>query len=114
MLVRSPITTGRHQIVAAPPSTPSEYRKISASAAAISEQSETEHYDAIIIGTGQSGPALASRMGQEGLKVAIIERNRVGGTCVNVACIPTKTLVGSDCVAQAERQQTCLPLRSLS
>lgn len=64
----------------------------------------TKHYDAIVIGTGQSGPALASRMGQEGLKVAIIERNRVGGTCVNVGCIPTKTLVGSARVAYSARQ----------
>ncbi len=55
--------------------------------------------DAIIIGTGQSGPALASRMNQEGLKVAIIERDLVGGTCVNVGCTPTKTLVGSARVA---------------
>ncbi len=59
----------------------------------------TRSYDAIIIGTGQSGPALAGRMNQEGLKVAIIERHLVGGTCVNVGCIPTKTLVGSARVA---------------
>ena len=59
----------------------------------------TRRYDAIIIGTGQSGPALAGRMNQEGLKAAIIERHRVGGTCVNVGCIPTKTLVGSARVA---------------
>ncbi len=59
----------------------------------------THSYDAIIIGTGQSGPALAGRMNQEGLKVAIIERHLVGGTCVNVGCIPTKTLVGSARVA---------------
>ena len=55
--------------------------------------------DAIIIGTGQSGPALAGRMNQEGLKVAIIERDLVGGTCVNVGCTPTKTLVASARVA---------------
>lgn len=53
------------------------------------------HYDAIIIGTGQSGPALAGRFSQEGLKVAIIERKLLGGTCVNVGCIPTKTMVAS-------------------
>ena len=57
------------------------------------------HYDAIIIGTGQSGPPLAGRMNQEGLKTAIIERKLVGGTCVNVGCTPTKTLVGSARVA---------------
>jgi pyruvate/2-oxoglutarate dehydrogenase complex dihydrolipoamide dehydrogenase (E3) component len=54
-----------------------------------------ERYDAIVIGAGQAGPALAARLGAEGLKTAIIERQLLGGTCVNVGCIPTKTLVGS-------------------
>lgn len=61
-------------------------------------------YDAIIIGTGQSGPALANRLNHEGLKTAIIERKLVGGTCVNVGCTPTKTLVGSARVAHACRE----------
>ena len=52
-------------------------------------------YDAIVIGTGQSGPALADRFDQEGLKVSVIQRHLFGGTCVNVGCIPTKTLVAS-------------------
>ena len=60
-------------------------------------------YDAIIIGTGQSGPSLAGRLNQEGLKTAIIERHLVGGTCVNVGCIPTKTLVGSARIAYLAR-----------
>ena len=54
-----------------------------------------EHFDAIVIGAGQAGPALAGRLGAEGLKTAIIERKLMGGTCVNVGCIPTKTLVAS-------------------
>jgi len=53
------------------------------------------NYDAIIIGTGQSGPALARRLAGSGMKVAIIERHRFGGTCVNTGCTPTKTLVAS-------------------
>ena len=52
-------------------------------------------YDAIVIGTGQSGPSLAGRLAAAGMKVAIIERQRFGGTCVNNGCIPTKTLVAS-------------------
>ena len=52
-------------------------------------------YDAIIIGTGQAGPSLAVRMASTGMKVAIIERKRFGGTCVNNGCIPTKTLIAS-------------------
>src|SRR4051812_38152424 len=55
----------------------------------------TEHFDAIIIGTGQAAPALAARLDKEGLKTALVERSLLGGTCVNVGCIPTKTLVGS-------------------
>jgi pyruvate/2-oxoglutarate dehydrogenase complex dihydrolipoamide dehydrogenase (E3) component len=61
-------------------------------------------YDAIIIGTGQSGPALAGRLNQEGLNTAVIERKLVGGTCVNVGCTPTKTLVGSARVAYLAHQ----------
>ena len=52
-------------------------------------------YDAIVIGTGQSGPSLAGRLAAAGMKVAIIERKHFGGTCVNNGCIPTKTLVAS-------------------
>ncbi|MGD9879151.1 MAG: FAD-containing oxidoreductase [Reyranella sp.] len=52
-------------------------------------------YDAIVIGTGQAGPALARRLAGAGQKVAIIERGRFGGTCVNTGCTPTKTLVAS-------------------
>jgi pyruvate/2-oxoglutarate dehydrogenase complex dihydrolipoamide dehydrogenase (E3) component len=60
-------------------------------------------YDAIIIGTGQSGPALARRLAAAGRKVAIIERKLFGGTCVNTGCTPTKTLVASAYVAHAAR-----------
>lgn len=52
-------------------------------------------YDAIIIGTGQAGPALADRLSRAGQRVAAIERARFGGTCVNTGCIPTKTMVAS-------------------
>lgn len=61
-------------------------------------------YDAIIIGAGQAGPPLAERLTQEGLKTAIVERQHFGGTCVNVGCIPTKTLVGSARVAHLARR----------
>ncbi len=52
-------------------------------------------YDAIIIGTGQAGPALARRLAGSGMQVAVVERQRFGGTCVNTGCTPTKTLVAS-------------------
>ncbi len=54
-----------------------------------------ERFDAIVIGVGQAGPALCARLDREGLKTAVIERKLLGGTCVNVGCIPTKTLVAS-------------------
>ena len=54
-----------------------------------------EHFDAIVVGAGQAGPALAARCSREGLRTAVIERGAFGGTCVNVGCVPTKTLVAS-------------------
>jgi pyruvate/2-oxoglutarate dehydrogenase complex dihydrolipoamide dehydrogenase (E3) component len=64
----------------------------------------SQQFDAIVIGTGQAGPPLAGRLNSEGLKTAIIERKLVGGTCVNVGCIPTKTLVASAKAAHAARR----------
>src|SRR6266446_8374663 len=61
-------------------------------------------YDAIIIGTGQAGPALARRLAGVGQKVAVIERGRFGGTCVNTGCTPTKTLVASAYAAHMARR----------
>ena len=55
------------------------------------EEIMVTRYDAIVIGTGQSGPPLAARLADEGMKVAVIERKKFGGTCVNVGCVPTKT-----------------------
>jgi pyruvate/2-oxoglutarate dehydrogenase complex dihydrolipoamide dehydrogenase (E3) component len=54
-----------------------------------------KHFDAIIIGTGQAGPPMAARFAGAGKTVAIIERDKFGGTCVNTGCTPTKTLVAS-------------------
>ena len=61
-------------------------------------------FDAIIIGTGQSGPALAHRFAGAGKRVAIVERKRFGGTCVNNGCIPTKTLIASARAAHVARR----------
>ena len=62
------------------------------------------HFDALIIGTGQAGPPLAARLAATGMKVAIIERHKFGGTCVNTGCIPTKTLVASAYAAHVARR----------
>lgn len=64
----------------------------------------SEQFDVIIIGTGQSGMPLAHELGQAGRKTAIIERHLVGGTCVNVGCTPTKTMVASARIAHLARR----------
>ena len=63
-----------------------------------------KHFDAIIIGTGQAGPSLAGRFSEAGKTVAIIERLKFGGTCVNTGCIPTKTMVASAYAAHVARR----------
>ena len=63
-----------------------------------------QRYDAIIIGTGQAGPALAHRLANVGQTVAVIERKFFGGTCVNTGCTPTKTLVASAYAAHMARR----------
>jgi pyruvate/2-oxoglutarate dehydrogenase complex dihydrolipoamide dehydrogenase (E3) component len=63
-----------------------------------------QSFDAIVVGAGQAGPAIAARCSKEGLKTAVIERHHFGGTCVNVGCVPTKTLVASArAIRQAQR-----------
>lgn len=63
-----------------------------------------KRFDAIIIGTGQAGPSLAARFSTAGKTVAIIERHKFGGTCVNTGCIPTKTMVASAYAAHVARR----------
>ncbi len=58
-----------------------------------------QKFDLIVIGGG-SGLDIASAMSQHGLKVAIIEKDRMGGTCLNRGCIPTKLLIHSANVAE--------------
>ena len=62
------------------------------------------HFDALIIGTGQAGPALAARLAKEGQRVAVVERDKFGGTCVNNGCTPTKALVASAYAARMARR----------
>jgi pyruvate/2-oxoglutarate dehydrogenase complex dihydrolipoamide dehydrogenase (E3) component len=64
----------------------------------------TETVDVIVVGAGQAGPSLAVRFAQAGRRVVLIERDRLGGTCVNNGCIPTKTLVASARAAHMARR----------
>jgi pyruvate/2-oxoglutarate dehydrogenase complex dihydrolipoamide dehydrogenase (E3) component len=63
----------------------------------------SEHFDAVVIGTGQGGSPLAVRLAQSGRRTAVIERHLFGGTCVNVGCTPTKTYVASARAAHVAR-----------
>ena len=65
---------------------------------------KTTSFDAIVIGTGQAGPALAARFSAAGHKVAVIERHKFGGTCVNDGCTPTKALIASAHAAHMARR----------
>ena len=72
--------------------------------AATKEKPMTQPHDAIVIGAGQAGPSLAVRLAQSGLKTVLVEREHLGGTCVNDGCIPTKTLVASARAAHIARR----------
>ncbi|QQC64188.1 FAD-containing oxidoreductase [Paraburkholderia ginsengisoli] len=62
-----------------------------------------QHFDAVVIGTGQGGAPLAVRLGESGRRTAVIERAAFGGTCVNVGCTPTKSYVASARAAHVAR-----------
>jgi pyruvate/2-oxoglutarate dehydrogenase complex dihydrolipoamide dehydrogenase (E3) component len=66
--------------------------------------STAEQYDAIVIGAGQAGGPLASALARSGRRTALIEREHVGGTCINEGCTPTKTMVASARVAYLARR----------
>lgn len=65
---------------------------------------QIEAFDAVIIGAGQAGKPLALALAKAGWKTAIVEREHVGGTCINVGCTPTKTMVASARVAYLARR----------
>src|SRR5215467_15875250 len=65
---------------------------------------DSTRYDAIVIGAGQAGVPLAQALAVAGMRTALIEREHVGGTCVNEGCTPTKTMVASGRVAYLARR----------
>jgi pyruvate/2-oxoglutarate dehydrogenase complex dihydrolipoamide dehydrogenase (E3) component len=66
--------------------------------------SPSERYDAIVIGAGQAGGPLSTALARSGKRTALIEREHVGGTCINEGCTPTKTMVASARVAYLARR----------
>src|SRR5262245_1412976 len=65
---------------------------------------ERETYDDLVFGGGKAGKTLAMDLAKSGRRTALIERGQIGGSCINVACIPTKTVVRSARVAELVRQ----------
>ncbi len=63
-----------------------------------------QHYDAVVIGSGQGGSPLASVLAGSGRKTALVEREHVGGTCINWGCTPTKTMIASAKVAYLDHR----------
>lgn len=74
--------------------------------------SPTEHYQAIVIGSGQGGTPLARALAEAGQRTALVERAHVGGTCVNEGCTPTKTMVASARVACLARRSADYGVRT--
>ena len=64
----------------------------------------TAQYDCIVIGSGPGGYVAAIRAAQLGLKTAVVEKDRIGGRCLNYACIPAKAVLRSADVAQEVRE----------
>src|SRR6201986_2506695 len=65
---------------------------------------DVESYKAIVIGSGQGGTPLCEALADAGWKTALVEREHVGGTCINEGCTPTKTMVASGRVAYLARR----------
>ena len=66
----------------------------------------SQRYDAVVIGSGQAGTPLSTALAGAGMRTVLIEREHVGGTCINEGCSPTKTMVASGRVAYLVRRAT--------
>ena len=67
------------------------------------DMTDVEDYELLILGGGKAGKTLAMDMARAGRRVAMVERGLIGGSCINIACIPTKTLVRSAAAAAVLR-----------
>jgi pyruvate/2-oxoglutarate dehydrogenase complex dihydrolipoamide dehydrogenase (E3) component len=66
--------------------------------------SEKQHYEMLIIGSGEAGKYLAWTMAKAGRRTAVVERGLIGGSCLNVACLPSKNIINSAKVAELTRR----------
>src|SRR5712691_11300141 len=65
---------------------------------------KAEEYDLLILGSGAAGKLLSWTLAKKGMKVAVIERKYVGGSCPNIACLPSKNIIHSAKVASYFRR----------
>jgi pyruvate/2-oxoglutarate dehydrogenase complex dihydrolipoamide dehydrogenase (E3) component len=65
---------------------------------------EAEKYDVLVLGSGTGGKLVARTMAKEGRRTAVVERKLIGGSCVNIACLPTKNVIHSAKVASLVRR----------
>src|ERR1700749_2677221 len=63
-----------------------------------------EKFDGLVLGSGEAGKYLSWSLGSEGKRVAIVERRYIGGSCPNIACLPSKNVVHSAKVAWYARR----------
>ena len=66
--------------------------------------SETERFEVLVIGSGEAGKYLGWTMAKAGHRTAVVERSLVGGSCPNIACLPSKNLIRRAAVASLARQ----------
>src|SRR5437763_1731607 len=71
-----------------------------------------EHFENAVIGGGKAGKTLAAHLASSGRPTVLVERGMIGGSCINVACIPTKTMVQSAKVAELVRRAAAFGVRA--
>lgn len=72
----------------------------------------SEHFEFAVVGGGKGGKTLAAQMASNGRRVVMIEKGMIGGSCINVTCIPTKTMVKSAKVAELARRAAAFGIRA--
>ena len=76
-------------------------------------QPEVEHYEILVLGSGEAGKYIAWHMASSGKKTALIERRYIGGSCPNIACLPSKNVIYSAMVAHLAAKATAYGLHSV-
>src|SRR5256885_6999835 len=81
-----------------------QYLDKNATSSSVASPIKAEEYDLLILGSGAAGKLLSWTLAKKGMKVAVIERKYVGGSCPNIACLPSKNIIHSAKVASYFRR----------